>query len=377
MSMMDRLQHIKSDDAAEPEETLNSWDTHNYIDESEDEPEIPDYVDQLPGAVPPLTSEAEGALSTSSGNVNRKPKRKKKRGIVRKVIFTIIAAIFAISFLLPTILTFANSFMAEQEISSNYGVIFNDYSGKASYSDEERTTSYRSERVNLKLIPDKVVLTQYETVLLKSPDYLMKFWNSVFLTLPIMILQIVIALGASYCFARFRGRLREIIFFMYLILMLMPYQVTLVPNYLVSDWFGLLDTRWSIILPGIFAPFSVYLLTKYMRRIPVSLIEAAKLDGANEWKIFWKVAVPLCKGPIASVAILVFIDYWNMVEQPLIMLSDSAYHPLSVFLSQINNGEIGLAFAVATIYMVPPILIFLSGEEYLVDGIAYSGSVKG
>ncbi len=279
------------------------------------------------------------------------------------------------TFLLPTILTFANSFMSEQEISSNYGAIFNDYT--SSDDGGKKTTTYRSKTVNLKLIPDKVVGTQYETVLLKSPDYLMKFWNSVLLTLPIMIFQIIIALGASYCFARFRGRLREMIFFLYLVLMLMPYQVTLVPNYLVASKLNLLDTRWSIILPGIFAPFSVYLLTKFMRRIPESVIEAAKLDGANEWQIFRKIAIPMCKGPIASVAILVFIDYWNMVEQPLIMMSDSAFHPLSVFLSQINKGEIGLAFAIATIYMVPPILIFLYGEEYLVDGIAYSGSVKG
>lgn len=302
-------------------------------------------------------------------------KKRRPKNFIKTTILFLIAMIFAVSFLLPTILTFANSFMTEQEISSNYGVIFNDYS--SSSNGEKKTTSYRSETVNLKLIPDKVVGTQYETVLLKSPDYLMKFWNSVLLTLPIMIFQILIALGAEYCFARFRGRLREMIFFLYLVLMLMPYQVTLVPNYLVANKLDLLDTRWSIILPGIFAPFSVYLLTKYMRRIPESVIEAAKLDGANEWQIFRKIAIPMCKGPIASVAILVFIDYWNMVEQPLIMLSDSAFHPLSVFLSQINQGEIGLAFAIATIYMVPPILIFLYGEEYLVDGIAYSGSVKG
>ncbi len=302
-------------------------------------------------------------------------KKRRPKNFIKTTILFLIAMIFAVSFLLPTILTFANSFMTEQEISSNYGVIFNDYS--SSSNGEKKTTSYRSETVNLKLIPDKVVGTQYETVLLKSPDYLMKFWNSVLLTLPIMIFQIIIALGAAYCFARFRGRLREMIFFLYLVLMLMPYQVTLVPNYLVANKLDLLDTRWSIILPGIFAPFSVYLLTKYMRRIPESVIEAAKLDGANEWQIFRKIAIPMCKGPIASVAILVFIDYWNMVEQPLIMLSDSAFHPLSVFLSQINQGEIGLAFAIATIYMVPPILIFLYGEEYLVDGIAYSGSVKG
>ena len=302
-------------------------------------------------------------------------KKRRPKNFIKTTILFLIAMIFAVSFLLPTILTFANSFMSEQEISSNYGAIFNDYT--SSDDGGKKTTTYRSKTVNLKLIPDKVVGTQYETVLLKSPDYLMKFWNSVLLTLPIMIFQIIIALGASYCFARFRGRLREMIFFLYLVLMLMPYQVTLVPNYLVASTLNLLDTRWAIILPGIFAPFSVYLLTKFMRRIPESVIEAAKLDGANEWQIFRKIAIPMCKGPIASVAILVFIDYWNMVEQPLIMMSDSAFHPLSVFLSQINKGEIGLAFAIATIYMVPPILIFLYGEEYLVDGIAYSGSVKG
>ena len=292
----------------------------------------------------------------------------------KKVILTLVALIFAISFLLPTILSIANSFMSSTEINTNYGVIFNQYK-ETSYG--ERNTDYVAEKVNLKFIPDMVELSQYSTVLLKSPEYLLKFWNSVILVVPIVVFQIFIALGAAYSFMRFRGRIREIIFFVYVALMLMPYQVTLVPNYLVADWLHILDTRWSIILPGIFAPFSVYLLTKYMRRIPESLIEAAKLDGANEWQIFTKVCIPLCKGPIASVAILVFIDYWNMVEQPLIMLSDADKHPLSVFLSQINSGEVGLAFAVATIYMVPPILIFLYGEEYLVDGISYSGGVKG
>lgn len=301
-----------------------------------------------------------------------RPHARGRRRLAKLVLLTLIASVFAISFLMPTVLTIANSFMSSQEISSNYGVIFKQYDNS-----EDSKNTYISETVNLKFIPDMVDFSQYGTVLLKSPEYLMKFWNSVILVIPIVFFQVAVALFASYSFMRFRGRLKEIIFFLYIILSLMPYQVTLVPNYLVADWLHLLDTRWSIILPGIFAPFSVYLLTKFMRRIPVSLIEAAKLDGANEWQIFSKICVPLCKGPIASVAILVFIDYWNMVEQPLIMLSDSEQHPLSVFLSQINSGEVGLAFAVAVIYMVPTILIFLYGEEYLVEGISYSGGVKG
>ena len=102
---------------------------------------------------------------------------------------------------------------------------------------------------------------------------------------------------------------------------------------------------------------------------PISVIEAAQIDGAGEWQIFRRICLPLCKGCLCSVAILVFIDYWNMVEQPLILLSDDTMHPLSVFLSKIKNGEIGLAFAVATIYMIPTLLVFLYGEDYLVEGI--------
>lgn len=297
----------------------------------------------------------------------------------KKAILFLIALVCALSFLMPIVLTVANSFMKETEISSNYGVIFEKYTSDNDYASNGREvkSNYISETVNLKFIPDIVTFKQYYTVLLQSPDYLLKFWNSVILVVPIVVFQILIALGAAYCFSRYRGRIREMVFFLYVILMLMPYQVSLVPNFLVSKWLGILDTRAAVILPGIFSTFSVYLLTKYMRRIPASYIEAARLDGAGEWQIFTKVCVPLCKSAIASTAILVFIDYWNMVEQPLILMSDSDKYPLSIFLSQINQGEVGLAFAVAVIYMIPTILIYLYGEEYLIDGISCSSGVKG
>jgi len=291
---------------------------------------------------------------------------RKKRIFGRTTVF-IASAIFAILFLLPTVLTISNSFMTQGEINANYGVIFS----------ADSPTGYMSEKATLKFIPDKVSLQQYITVLFKSPDYLLKFWNSVILVVPIVILQVGTAAIAAYGFTRWRGKLRSGLFFFYVILMLMPYQVTLVPNYLVSQWLGILDTRWSIILPGMFAPFSVFLLTKFMRRIPSSLIEAAKLDGAGEWQIFTKICLPQCRSALYSIAILVFIDYWNMVEQPIILLPDAAKQPLSVYLSTINAGEVGIAFAVATIYLIPTLLLFLHGEEYLVEGIAHQGSVKG
>ncbi len=293
---------------------------------------------------------------------------KKKKLFSRTVIF-IICAIFALAFLLPTVLTITNSFMAQSEIMSNYGVIFKE--------NKEKGNSYISEKVNLKFIPDKVSFSQYATVLFKSPDYLFKFWNSVIMVVPIVFFQVSIASIAAYGFTRWRGKVRAVIFFSYVILMLMPYQVTLVPNYLVADWFKILNTRWAVILPGAFAPFSVFLLTKFMRRIPGALIEAAQLDGANDWQIFTKICLPQCRAALYSIIILVFVDYWNMVEQPLIMLPDVEKQPLSVYLATINAGEVGLAFAIATIYMIPTLLLFLHGEEYLVEGIANQGSVKG
>lgn len=298
------------------------------------------------------------------------PVTKNRTGqLIKKIIITAVAFICAIFFLLPTVLTITNSFMSSTEIKANYGKVFQ--------SAESGTKSYVGERVKLKIIPDMVTVEQYKTVLFKSPDYLFKFWNSLIYAGPIAILQIFFAMGASYAFARFEGKWKDVLFFIYVMVCLMPYQVTLVPNYLVSDWLHLINTRWAIWLPGMMSPFAVYLLTKSMKRIPKAIFEAARVDGANEFTIFFKICAPLIKGQAFSIGILIFIDYWNMVEQPLILLKDDKLQPLSIFLSRINSGEIGLAFAVAVIYMIPCLLTFLYGEDYLVEGITTQGGVKG
>ena len=291
----------------------------------------------------------------------------RRRNITNFFVFAFIL-IAALLFLMPTVLTLANSFMTSNEINANYGAMLSNMT-------EDKKT-FISTNVNLKFIPDKVTFDQYKAVLIQNSDYLMKFWNSVWLTVPITVFQMAVAILTSYGFSRYPNKFKGIIFFAYIILMIMPYQVTLVPNYLVAEKFGMLNTRLSIILPAVFSPFSIFLLTKVMRRIPISYVEAAKLDGAGEFKILTKIYIPLCKGAIFSIAMLVFIDYWNMVEQPLVLMKESTLHPLSVFLSQINEKDIGLAFAVGVVYMIPTVLMFLYGEDYLVEGIT-SGGIKG
>ena len=326
--------------------------------------------------VPPMTSffdamskeEKDAFFKKEKVRSVRVLKRRKITKNVRITICMILAIAVALFAIIPIFFTFLNSFMSSPEIANNYGVVFQSLSGHA-----ENGAKYLDKTPMLKLVPEKVSIDQYKNLLFMSPTYLLKFWNSIILVVPIVAGQMVVACLASFSFARYRRKRREVLFFSYIILMLMPFQVTLVPNYMIADKLGILNTDWAIILPGIFSTFSIFLLTKYMRQIPSAYIEAAKLDGATEWQIFTKIALPTCKSAIFALTILLFIDYWNMVEQPLVLLTDVDKQPLSVFLSQINDSEIGIAFAASALYMIPPLLIFLWGEEYLVEGISRSG----
>lgn len=283
-------------------------------------------------------------------------------------LFFSVMAFAAIVALFPIVLTVLNSFMSSAEIETNYGAILRSLPG---YNSQSKT--YLVSEPVLNFIPDMVSFEQYTTLLFKSPAYLFKFWNSIILVVPIVLGQLAVGSLAAYSFARYRRRRREILFFSYIILMLMPFQVTLVPNYIVAQRLNIFDSWAAIILPGVFSTFSVFLLTKYMRQIPSSYIEAAKLDGAGEWHIFWHICIPTCKSALYAISILLFIDYWNMVEQPLLLLENTDKHPLSVFLSQINQKEMGIAFAASFVFMIPPLLMFFYGEQYLIEGISRSG----
>lgn len=286
------------------------------------------------------------------------------KSFVRKTGFVFLFIVLSLFFLLPSLITFTSSFMSETELCKYYGAVIS-----PGYDYNNSGDNF------IKLIPDEFSMEQY-IALFETEEQLTKYWNSILYVIPMVLIQPVVSTTASYGFTRWRSKTREIIFFIYMVIMILPYQVTLVPNYLVCKWLGILNTRSAIILPGVFAPFSVFLLTRFMRRVPHELIEAAKLDGANEWQIFTKVFLPQCIGPLMTVLIIIFVDYWNMVEQPLVLLSDAAKHPLSVFLSFSDSSSVGSIFASATIYMLPPILLFLCGKRYLIQGIP-SGGVKG
>lgn len=263
-------------------------------------------------------------------------------------------------YMAPLIITFTNSFMSSTEVERNYNV-----SGM-----EEG--SY----VDMNLIPEKVTLSQYAELLFDSPVYLNMFWNSVKITVPIVVGQIIVSTLAAYAFTVLKFKGKELLFFLYIIVMLLPLQVTLMPNYIVADWLGITDSYLAIILPGIFNPFGVFLLRQFMKSLPDAYLEAAKIDGAGHGTIFISIILPMIKPGIAATAMLTLLDYWNLVDQAIIFIQDSEKQPLSTFLAQINNGDIGLAFAGSCFYAVPMLLVLLYGQEHLKQGIAITG-IKG
>lgn len=260
-------------------------------------------------------------------------------------------------YMAPLIITFTNSFMSSTEVERNYNV-----SGM-----EEG--SY----VDMNLIPEKVTLSQYAELLFDSPVYLNMFWNSVKITVPIVVGQMIVSTLAAYAFTVLKFKGKELLFFLYIIVMLLPLQVTLMPNYIVADWLGITDSYLAIILSGIFHPFGVFLLRQFMKSLPDAYLEAAKIDGAGHGKIFISIILPMIKPGIAATAMLTLLDYWNLVDQAIIFIQDSEKQPLSTFLAQINNGDIGLAFAGSCFYAVPMLLALFYGQEHLKQGIAITG----
>nr|WP_253299011.1 carbohydrate ABC transporter permease [Paenibacillus barcinonensis] len=287
--------------------------------------------------------------------------------ILKNGLLTFALTVIAVILISPIVIIFTNSLMTAQEISINYGLI-----GQMT----EAAVGKEGIFANLKLIPDKVSLSQYGKVFIDNPKYLVMFWNSVFMVVPIIAGQTLVASLAAYAFSKLKFRGRDSMFLVYVMTMLMPFQVTLVPNYIMVDMLGMLNSTSAIIVPGIFAAFGVFMLRQFMLDIPYAYIEAAKMDGAGHLRIFVTMIVPMIKPGLAALVILLFVDYWNMVEQPLIFLDDPFKQPLSVFLSTINQTERGMAFAASMLYMAPMVMVFLYAESNFIEGIQLSG-VKG
>ena len=230
--------------------------------------------------------------------------------------------------------------------------------------------------VTWRWMPEFPEFLEYGTLLFASPQFFTLFWNSVKMTGLTLLGEMAVAVPAAWAFAVYRFPARKYIFTAYIVLMLLPFQVTMLSQYLVLHGMKLMDTQWAVILPGIFAAFPVFLIYRSFSEIPESLLEAARIDGAGEWRCFCRVGIPLAQGGVASAFVLQFLECWNLIEQPLAFLEDQALWPLSLYLPRIGIRQAGFGMAASVITLLPALCVFAFGQEYLEQGISASG-IKG
>ena len=223
------------------------------------------------------------------------------------------------------------------------------------------------------LIPRYPTLRPYVELLLDTPRFFLMFWNSCIQVIPGVAGQLIIALPAAWSFARFQFPGKRALFLLYITLMIMPFQVTMVSSYLILDRLGLMNTHLALIVPMLFSTFPVFIIEKSFKAIPPSLIEAAKIDGAGEMKIFLHIGVPMGASGIISAGVLGFLENWNAIEQPITFLKDKALWPLSLYLPDIAMDQLGVAMVACVIAMMPGLLLFLFGQKYIEEGIVASG----
>lgn len=277
--------------------------------------------------------------------------------IIKKHLAQAFLFIFVLLILIPLWMMISGSFMGTEEITRNLAPVLSDSLDKVFWP----------------VIPQYPTLQPYIELLLDSPAFFKMFWNSCFQVFPILAGQLIIAVPAAWAFARFHFPFKKIIFTVYIALMIMPFQVTMVSSYLVLDKFRLLNSQAAVILPAVFSTFPVFIMVKFFSSIPPSLFEAAQIDGAGEWILFTRIGLPLGTSGIMSAMILDFLENWNAIEPSLTFLSDKSKWPLSLYLPSIATDNVGVSLVASVIMMTPALLIFFFGQSYMEEGIKASG----
>ena len=216
-------------------------------------------------------------------------------------------------------------------------------------------------------------LAYYYQVFLAQEQYLLRFWKSLGLCLCITAGQVVVSTLAGYGFAKCRFPGKNVLFFLLRVLMIMPLQVTLVPNYIMLDRLGLLDTYYALVLPMIFVPLGTFIMTQSFQAVPNEIIEAARLDGCGTLKLICRIAVPMNRAGLICTLLLSFLDGWNMVEQPMVYLEDFGRYPISVALASVPPENPTVQLVCCILVALPPLFLFAYFNRELVEGIALGG----
>lgn len=258
---------------------------------------------------------------------------------------------------LPILLLVTGSVMSDGELRQHLATVFTD----------------GAEYISWKIVPDYPTFGNYGKLLFMTPQFFVLFWNSIKLVGIILAGQLAVGVPAAWAFAVYRVKGSRVLFALYIVLMLLPFQVMMLSSYLVLNRLHMLDTHAAVILPAVFSTLPVFLVYGGFRAIPMQLFEAARIDGAAEWRIFCSIGLPLGKSGLLSAMVLGFLEYWNMMEQPMAFLEDKSLWPLSLYLPEITWQQAGDAFTASIITLIPAVFVFVWGQDYLEQGIIFSG----
>lgn len=277
---------------------------------------------------------------------------------ITKVVSLIFVGIISLLCVVPFVVLIVGTLTGNSELASGLAPVLGESEGYAS----------------LNLIPLYPTFKNIIDIFMDSPEVYIMFWNSFKIVGIIILGHLIFAVPAAWALARTRKRWGRVMFGLYMFCMILPFQVTMLSQYIVLDKLSILNTIWSVSLPIVFSTFPVFVIYSSFESIPQSVIEAAKIDGAGRLVTYAFIAVPIAKNGIVSAVLLTFFEYWNMVEQPVVFLKDKLLWPMSVYIPSFESDNLGRTFAFAAFSCIPLIVMFMVGKDILLDGISIGAS---
>ncbi|MEK5060050.1 sugar ABC transporter ATP-binding protein [Paenibacillus sp. FSL H7-0326] len=224
-------------------------------------------------------------------------------------------------------------------------------------------------------IPETLFLNNYKEVWTAIP-FAQYFLNTLKLSVVITVLQVIICSMAAYAFAKLKVPFKNTIFVLFMANLMMPWHSIMVPQFSIVSSLGLYNTHTGYILIQLFSGFGVFLMRQFFKSLPDELNEAARVDGYNEWRIFWRIVMPISAAGLSTFAIFTFTFMWNDYLAPLIYFNDDSLKTLQLGLKSFQTEhtmDYGLLMAGTLIATVPMIIVFLIGERFFIQGVATTG----
>lgn len=286
---------------------------------------------------------------TVAGSIKHYLKSHSKKWLALKVLSYLLLILCALVVLIPSLWAVATSFKFETDVLD----------------------------ANVTLLPHRVTWENYQHILNnRNVPILLWFWNSLKIAVTHVVLYLLLTSLAAFAFSRLRFRGRETLFWISMSSMMIPSVINMIPNYIIIDGLGLVDNMFAMVLPGLGGVFGVFMLRQFMRGVPMAYDEAAKIDGASEFRIYFNIVLPMCVPVLVTLAIFSFQGSWNDYVWPLIVTNSAETRTLTAGLATFSGSyahQYGKQMAGAVLSALPILLIFILGQKYFIKGISLGG----